>query len=90
MARYAVENVRLRAWLLIKANPTGERRTLDFIIKVVCRLVSGLIVGRLVVSGLVVGRRFVGGLVVGWRGGFGASCRQRYRRGIREGGIHLP
>lgn len=89
MARYAVENVRLRAWLLVKANPTGERRTLDFVIKVVCRFVSGLIVGGLVVSGLAVGRRFVGGLVVGRRG-FGGSCRQRYRRGIREGGIHLP
>lgn len=90
MARYAVENVRLGAWLLVKANPTGERRTLDFVIKVVRRFVSGLIVGGLVVSGLAVGRRFVGGLVVGRRGGFGGSCRQRYRRGIREGGIHLP
>lgn len=88
MARYAVENVRLRAWLLVKANPTGERRTLDFIIKIGRRFVSGLIVDGLV-SGLAVGRRFVGGLVVGRREGFGGSCRQRYRRGIREG-IHLP
>jgi len=88
MARYAVENVRLRAWLLVKTNPTGERRTLDFIIKIVRRFVSGLIVDGLV-SGLAVGRRFVGGLVVGRREGFGGSCRQRYRRGIREG-IPLP